>query len=171
MKIHPKKSATFGILKIEHLLSFFVCETVPFMKRVEALDLLVNRAADLPAQVTADRWGAAAEAGYQPLPDVLLLEQGRLELSSEEMNVLLNLLAHWWRPEDVVFPRTSTIANRMGTSRRSVQRHISSLVKKRLLIRKRTADRRTYYSPIPLVDRLKQLAQRRLEEKKHRLQA
>lgn len=114
----------------------------------------------------AERWGIVAEPGYQALPDVLLFAQSELGLTSEELNVLLNLVAHWWRPQDVVFPRASTIAARMGVSERTVQRTISSLDGKGFVARKRTEDGKSYYDLTPLKEKLAPIAAKKVEEKR-----
>ncbi len=114
----------------------------------------------------SERWGAIAGAGYQALPDVLLFAQSELRLSSEELNVLLNLLAHWWRPKDVVFPRATTIAERMGVSQRTVQRITKSLEAKGFIAKSRTEDGRPYYDVTPTRNLLAPYAEKRLEEKR-----
>ncbi|MBX5152058.1 hypothetical protein HJB78_13785 [Rhizobium lentis] len=113
----------------------------------------------------SERWGKVAEAGYQALPDVLLFAQSELRLSSEELNVLLNLLAHWWRPKDVVFPRAATIADRMGVSPRSIQRITKSLEGKGFIVKSRTADGRPYYNVAPTKELLLPIAEKLLREK------
>src|SRR5437016_5336418 len=80
-----------------------------------------------------DRWRVAADAGWTATPYVLLLNQKRLALTSEEMNVVINLLAHWHARDRMPFPRTKTIAARMGVSERSVQRVMRRLLERRLI--------------------------------------
>jgi DNA-binding transcriptional MocR family regulator len=41
----------------------------------------------------------------------------------------------WWKASDMPFPQTSTLAKRMGVSRRTVQRHVESLEKKQFIRR------------------------------------
>jgi hypothetical protein len=79
-----------------------------------------------------ERLGVVAAAGYQPLPDVLLFHQKELGLSSEELNVTLHILAHWYAPERLPFPSAKTIARRMGVADRTVERYLTSLRKKRV---------------------------------------
>lgn len=111
------------------------------------------------------RWGKAAEAGYQPLPDVLLFNQVELGLRSEDLNVLLHITAHWYFPERMPFPRTSTIAKRMGVSERTVQRSLTRLRKIGLIGGTKNQDGRLAFDLAPLVERLKPLATKRLAEK------
>ncbi len=64
----------------------------------------------------------------------LLRLQTQYGLTATDMMVLINLIAHWWdaRP---VYPRTTTIAKRMGVTKRTVQRSLQALIKKGLLDR------------------------------------
>ena len=82
-----------------------------------------------------EKWGDAAIAGFQVLPDILLKKQVELGLSATDMLVLLNLTLHWWYREQRPFPRTSTIAARMGVEPRTVQRSLRKMVDMGLLER------------------------------------
>ena len=87
------------------------------------------------------RWRGAvtsAGTGFTAVPDILIKSQGQLKLSSTEMVVLLNILAHWWQEDEWPYPRISTIGKRMGTSRRTVERAIRSLQAKGLVIHRRS---------------------------------
>jgi predicted transcriptional regulator len=74
-----------------------------------------------------EKWGEAALAGYQPVPDVLLIKQRELGLDQTDMLVLLNLTSYWWFRDRPPFPRTNVIAKRMGVSPRTVQRALKKL--------------------------------------------
>ncbi|MGR6468684.1 helix-turn-helix domain-containing protein [Rhizobium sp. PAMB 3182] len=113
----------------------------------------------------SQRWEGITNTGFIAVPNLLLLNQARLGLTSEELNVLLNLLVHWWRPEDFVFPRSETIATRMGVSQRSTQRALRSLATKGMIVRRRTGDLRSYYDLGPLIEKLKPLADRATSER------
>ena len=67
--------------------------------------------------------------GYQIGPDVLMRNQHQLGLDATDMVGLLNICMHWWeqRPEEMPHPRPVTIAKRMGTSTRTVERHIERM--------------------------------------------
>ena len=54
-----------------------------------------------------------------------------------EVVVLLNLLMYWWQPENWPYPRLSVISERIGTSRRTVERAVQSLEEKGLVHRLR----------------------------------
>ncbi len=92
----------------------------------------VSRNADHSIQ---DKWGAALANGFVVVPTLLLRRQHELGLESTELVVLLNLLAAWWDVSDLPFPRSSTIANRMGVSVRTVQRCLEQLERKNLILR------------------------------------
>lgn len=107
------------------------------------------------------KWGRAAEAGFQTIPDVLLKNQSKLGLSSTDMLVLMNLTMDW-RPDQPPFPRSTTIAGRMGCVVRTVQRSLATLKKIGLLVKAKEtlADgvHRQVYDLSGLVKRLAELA-------------
>lgn len=84
------------------------------------------------------KWGDAVTGGingYQLVPDVLIRNQGALKLDATDIVVLLNICMHWWEsePAKMPHPRPVTIAKRIGTSTRTVERHIARLGKLGLL--------------------------------------
>lgn len=84
------------------------------------------------------RWGncvTTGTAGFTAVPSVLIRFQSYLNLSSTELVVLLNLITHWWRADELPFVRPTTIAKRMGVDRRTVERVIHSLEARNLLHR------------------------------------
>lgn len=117
-----------------------------------------------------DRYGDVSVAGFQPLPDVLLFHQAELGLKSEDLNVLLNILAHWYHPGNMPYLRTSTIAKRMGISQRSVQRSIVRLRGEGFIGRGEDTRAGERFDLNPLLERLlpyarKRIAMRRLMKK------
>lgn len=74
-----------------------------------------------------DKWGEAATAGFQLVPDVLLRNQAKLELTATDTVVLLNVLMHWWYADKRPFPRSTSIAARMDVQPRTVQRSLARL--------------------------------------------
>ena len=101
----------------------------------------------------------AAVAGFQAVPDLLLKNQAALELSGTDLVVLLNILMHWWYPEQKPFPRPTTIARRMGTNVRTVQRSIQQLVELGLIERVKATSKGTVLDPSALVEKLNELAE------------
>jgi hypothetical protein len=118
-----------------------------------------------PGRVTA-RYGVVAEAGFQPVPDVLLFHQNELGLRSEDLNVLLNITAHWYFPERMPYPHPASIARRMGVSVRTVQRSLTRLRKIGLLGKsKKNEEGRTAFDITPMVAKLTPLAKKRRAER------
>lgn len=127
-------------------------------------DKHIRRAFRVPTGRVRERFGKVADPGFQPVPDVLLFHQADLELSSEELNVLLNLMAHWYEPERMPFPRAATIAHRMGVSERTVQRLLSRLCKRGFIakIKEQNVTGAKAYDLRPLIKKLGPYAQKRL---------
>ena len=104
------------------------------------------------------KYGEAGRAGFQAVPDILLKKQDVLGLSATELVVLLNILMHWWYPAQKPFPRSSTIAHRMGISTRTVQRAIQRIEDElKLLSRTEGTEGETFLDPTLLVNRLEEL--------------
>ncbi len=63
------------------------------------------------------------------IPNALLENKERLELTDGEMMVLLYLIKHWWYPpyDKNPFPRISQLAKLMWKKERQVQRILASL--------------------------------------------
>ena len=105
-----------------------------------------------------EKWGDAAEAGFQTLPDILLKKQVELGLSATDMLTLINITMHWWYRAKLPFPRSSTIAERMGIDTRTVQRSLRKLVALGLIQKEAETQEdgttRTVLNLTPLVDRL-----------------
>ncbi len=105
------------------------------------------------------KYGKAGVAGFQAVPDLLLKNQHNLGLSATDLVVLLNVLMHWWYPDQKPFPRSKTIAQRMGVTPRTVQRSFHQLEELGLIIRETSDDGPTYLNPAPLVERLSEIAE------------
>jgi predicted transcriptional regulator len=89
---------------------------------------MVNQMAKPEAEALEGKWGSQALClGWVPVPASLLFLQSKLNISPTEMNVLINLLLHWWRAGDKVYPSQDAIAHRMGVSKRTVQRSMDKL--------------------------------------------
>lgn len=126
------------------------------------------RAALAEVSRVADRYGEAGKAGWSPLPDVLLFNQHKLGLGSEDLNVLLNMLAHYYTPGAMPFVRPNVIAKRMGVSTRSVQRSIARLRKKRLIAIARGTKKQIVHDLTPLIARLQPFAKDRIADRRVR---
>ena len=88
------------------------------------------------------KWlGAVTEgSGFVAVPMALLRLQSRYDLTATDMLVLINLLAHWWEPEQMVYPRSTTVAARMGVDKRTVQRSTQKMLRAGLITRKTLRD-------------------------------
>ena len=97
------------------------------------------------------------DSGFVALPMALLRLQAKLELTPTDFGVLANILAHRWKAGDVVFPRTTTIAKRMGVTVRTVQRSTTKLAKLGYIEKVITTNGMRAYDATPLVGKLKAL--------------
>jgi len=103
-----------------------------------------------------DKWqGAVTQgSGFVAVPVALLRLQSKYGLTPTDMLVLINLLAHWWDPARAVYPRSTTIAKRMGVDKRTVQRATHKLEKAGLLSRDTTDEGRRVFTFDRLVAKL-----------------
>ncbi|MCK1478053.1 helix-turn-helix domain-containing protein [Bradyrhizobium sp. 197] len=112
-----------------------------------------------------DKWDYVIDPGFAAVPYVLLFHQHALRLTSEHLNVLLNVLAHWHANGRMAFPHSHTIAKRMGISQRSVQRSLSWLIKNEFITKaeRKAGESPKGYDPKPLVEKLKPYAWARMQ--------
>ena len=113
------------------------------------------------------KWGPeTSSVGFTPFPSTLLFAQAELGLTPIEMNIILNLLVHWWEKDKYPYPSQKAIAYRMGVSSRTVQSTLLDLEEKKLIIRQRTSREnkvyrgRNIYNLEPLIETLKILSPR-----------
>ena len=122
-------------------------------------DRIKLKAARMDEQSLAvTKWGDGARAGFQMLPDLLLKQQKALGLTAADLVVLINITLHWWRPKDNPFPRTTTIATRMGVDIRTVQRSLNRLEERGLSRRVKRSEGGVEYDLTGLVSKLQELA-------------
>jgi len=135
---------------------------------MEDIDSHTTHEVPLPADSPVrEKFGAAVDGGFLAIPNILLKNQENLGLTSTNMVVLLNVLSYWWYPEKKPYPRSTTIAKRMGLSPRAVQRSLRQLQTLELLERERANDDRTYLNPEPLVERLIELIRKDVRHNQH----
>ena len=114
-------------------------------------------------QALEKKWGKHVIAlGFCSVPSLLLRAQHRLGLSPTLLAVLLQLCDFWWDRERKPYPSKAVLAERLGLSRRQVQRHIAALEAAGLLqrVERRAAHggkSTNAYDLSGLVDRLKKL--------------
>ena len=75
------------------------------------------------------KWGDALGAGFSVVPDVLFKNQHRLGLSAFDIVLLLNIASHWWKADELPYPRLARLAERMGTTPRTIERRVAALEK------------------------------------------
>jgi len=95
------------------------------------IDLIEN--AERSGGRVRHRLGVVGLPGFSPVPHLLLLHQKELGITSAELNVYLQIFMHWYDAGRNPFPQTGTIAQRMGTTKRTIQRLINSLEKKDMI--------------------------------------
>jgi predicted transcriptional regulator len=111
-----------------------------------------------------DKWGEDGLClGWTAIPTSLLFLQSQLNLTSTDINVLLNLIIHWWHANDRIYPSQDSIAHRMGVSKRTIQRTLDRLVTLGLIEVKQTKRNGKYkgrnlYSLIPLATKIEAMA-------------
>jgi hypothetical protein len=82
------------------------------------------------------RWSAnVMDRGYTIVPTILLWGQAKLGLTADELNVLLQIVSHWFYAGHDPHPAKATIAKRMGKHPRTVQGYLTSLEEKGFLTR------------------------------------
>jgi AraC-like DNA-binding protein len=167
----------------------FPCLIVPCllngmtMKREGAPQDDDAKSAEAPADGTSPtllekKWGKAVDSGFVAIPNVLLTNYHELNITPTEFVVMLNIMLHWWSVENKPFPRVSTIARRLGTSSRTVQRALNHLRNSGLLSWEKVqvlsgkiirngapgeGTRRRIYNLEPLVQRAQNLAEARMK--------
>lgn len=104
-----------------------------------------------------EKWGDAAQGGYQAVPHNLFKFQGKLGLSHAELVTLLNILDHWWTVEKRPYPGADRLAKRMNTNARTVQRHLKSLHDKGYAVRERGEDENRMFNFSGLMTKLAEL--------------
>ncbi|WP_252508535.1 helix-turn-helix domain-containing protein, partial [Acinetobacter baumannii] len=86
------------------------------------------------------KWGIeTAKHGWIGVPTLLLFAQDELQITPLELNVLLNLIMHWWNKDKHPYPAQASIARRMGMSVRTIQRTLDDLVAKGLIEKHRSS--------------------------------
>lgn len=74
------------------------------------------------------RWGPElTSSGWTAIPNVIIQRQKALGLSPLDVNILLQLLAYWWEPDNLPHPSKGTIAAAIGVHPRTVQKRIAGM--------------------------------------------
>ena len=76
------------------------------------------------------KWGEHnLDDGWVAIPIGLLKKQSELDISPLGLNIIINLLSYWWYSDRSPYPSQETLANRIGVSKRSIQREIKKLTR------------------------------------------
>ncbi len=67
------------------------------------------------------------DLGFCIVPSLLIQAQARLGLNPQQLNIVLHLLDMWWEKESKPYPTRARIAERMGVSAKTVQRHVAEM--------------------------------------------
>ncbi len=123
----------------------------------------VNETEKKDDKVLIKKWGKEAiDVGYTVLPKALLQGQARLKINATDLAVLIHLIEHWWRPDEMPWPKKARIAERLAVTPKTVQRSIVRLEEEKLLKRvDRFANGRRVsngYDLSPLVERVKAIS-------------
>lgn len=94
-------------------------EPMPPVKKVE-------RARRLRAN--EEKWSVPlVDAGWTLLPSTILEYQSELGIDPIDLNILLQIARHWWKPGDAPYPSMRKIADCIGKSVSTVQRRVSKM--------------------------------------------
>lgn len=112
-----------------------------------------------------EKWGEPAlEMGWTAIPTTLFFLQNQLEITPLGMNIILNLVTHWWSVNENPYPAQEALAARMGVSKRSIQREMKTLIDQGLISKKPSSTShpkyrgRNAYDLSPLVKILEELS-------------
>jgi DNA-binding Lrp family transcriptional regulator len=92
----------------------------------------IKKVATAPAKVSEKesrkKWGdELIDAGYTILPSTIVLRQKALGLEPIHINILMILLAYWWKADNLPYPSKKTIAEAMGVDPSTVRRRIKEM--------------------------------------------
>lgn len=120
---------------------------------------------ELSKKTILEKWGEEVCClGWVSVPTLLLFSQKELNISASELNVLMNLLIHWWNKSDKPYPSQKAISYRSGLALKTIQRALHSLEDKGLISKISTARSnnithgRNYYDLMPLVNSLNNIS-------------
>ncbi|CAG9435230.1 helix-turn-helix domain-containing protein [Providencia alcalifaciens] len=82
-------------------------------------------------------WGRTIlGSGWASVPNELLKNQNKLELSNSELVLLIHLISFMHHGDSKIYPSIELLSNRMSQDRRTIQRTINRLVSKKIIRKK-----------------------------------
>ncbi len=89
------------------------------------------------ATTLEEKWGKVTMGQrFTVVPSVMLQGQRRLGINANDLAVLLHIMEHWWKADDLPWPSKRTIAERLDVSEKTVQRSTAKMEKMGLINRK-----------------------------------
>lgn len=123
--------------------------------------MTVDKKAEKKGEAIIQKWGERSLGlGWTAIPTTLIFLQNQLGITPLGMNILLNLVAHWWDASEKPYPAQESLATRIGVSKRSIQREMGTLIEQGLLSKKQSPKNhpkyhgRNSYDLSPLVKKL-----------------
>ncbi len=87
-------------------------------------------------RINEKKWTKALwSAGWSGIPNIIIERQRALGLDPIDMNIILHLTQYWWRADNPPSPSVGTIADALGLSVRTIQKHIQTLEAAKLIER------------------------------------
>lgn len=118
----------------------------------------------------ADKWSPrVALSKFTQLPNLLILHQAELRITSSELNVVIAILYYKWT-EDYPYPSAKTLGDQIGMAEHTVRTHLRNLEHKKILIRIHGKRRSNKYDFAPLLNKLESYPQIKPKTEKHTVQ-
>jgi DNA-binding Lrp family transcriptional regulator len=84
-------------------------------------------------QTESKKWGTSLRFGWTAVPNMLLRKQGELQLSSDDLIILINLIRFWWRYDRFPYPSVEKTSKETGFTEEKIKNIIDDLEKKGFL--------------------------------------
>lgn len=155
------KASRFAAARQGLLALFEWCRTKKFSIR----RVILEKKSVKKEAVLIQKWGEPSLGmGWTAIPTTLIFLQNQLGITPLGMNILLNLVAHWWDANEKPYPAQESLATRIGVSKRSIQREMGTLIERGLLSKKQSSTHhpkyhgRNSYDLSPLVKKLEEFS-------------
>lgn len=105
------------------------------------------------------KWGGQIiDHGWTSVPNLLLKNAKKLEISPIELLILIYLMRFWWRPDDLPFPSISKTSEEIGITRKTASKYFNTLKDKKLISEVTKKNGQTAYSLQGLIEKLQNLS-------------
>jgi len=111
------------------------------------------------------------DLGWTAFPSLLLEKQPALGIDSLDLNILLQLIKHWWKKDDLPYPSKDTIAELVGVNPSTIRKRIKRMEDEGLISRISRHDKNmgqlsNFYSFDGLIEKLQPHAKEALALRK-----